>query len=298
MSKQILYTIGETAKICNLTTQQLRYYDKQGILSPSYRDENTGYRYYTENQFPVLVFLYDLRRIGLSNDSIRSLMEHRDPNRFAQELAKCLSDIDAEIKACLQKYNHVVKTLLRTNDALSYLRDSRRDNSIFINYDISLIRVPVSKILYTRYPSDWRAQNSPVFAQRFAEVNKLVEERRLVSDGTKMAILYHGALKQFSQEDGDVTGDYEVATGLDKSQKVHPQDNVRSFGGFEAVSAIHVGPFNEADRVYRAMYDWAADRGIDLEDTAIEEYWINSFVSDKKESYVYRIYIPVKGSII
>lgn len=298
MSTQKLYTIGETAKICNLSTQQLRYYDKQGILSPSYRDRKTGYRYYTENQFPVLVFLYDLKRIGLSNDSIRSLMEHRDASLFALELTKCLSDIDAEIKACLQKYNHVVKTLLRTNDALSYLRDTRFDSNIFINHNISLIRVPVSKILFTRYPSDWRAQNSPVFAQRFSEINKLAEERRLVSDGTKMAILHHGALKQFSEDPGDATGDYEVATRLDKDQDLQPQDNIRSFGGFEAVSTIHVGSFADADRVYHAMYDWAYSRGLDLEDTSIEEYWINSFVSDKKEHYVYRIFIPLKGSRI
>ena len=268
MSQQ-LYTIGETARICNLSTQQLRYYDKQGILSPSYRDKDTGYRYYTENQFPVLVFLYDLKRIGLSNDSIRSLMEHRDANLFAQELTKCLSDIDAEIKACLQKYNHVVKTLLRTNDALSYLRDSRPESELLINQDISLIRVPVSKILYTRYPSDWRAQNSPVFAQRFAEINKLAEEKRLISDGTKMAILHHGALKQFSDSTVDATGDYEVATRLDKAQDLQPQDNIRSFGGFEAVSAIHVGAFTTGDRIYQAMYAWAESHGLELEDTSI-----------------------------
>lgn len=295
---QRLYTVGETAKICNLSTQQLRYYDKQGILSPSYRDKNTGYRYYTENQFPVLAFLYDLKRIGLSNDSIRSLMEHRDASLFAQELTKCLSNIDEEIKACLEKYNYVVKTLLRTNDALSYLRESHPDNRLPVSYDISLIRVPISEILYTRYPSDWRAQNSPVFAQRFAEINKLVEEHKLVSDGTKMAILHHGALKQFSEADGNTIGDYEVATRLEHSKDLQPRDHVRSFGGFEAVSAIHVGAFTDADRIYHAMYAWAEDRGLELEDTSVEEYWINSFVSDKKENYVYRIYIPLRGSII
>ena len=295
---QRLYTVGETAKICNLSTQQLRYYDKQGILSPSYRDKNTGYRYYTENQFPVLAFLYDLKRIGLSNDSIRSLMEHRDASLFAQELTKCLSNIDEEIKACLEKYNYVVKTLLRTNDALSYLRESHPDNRLPVSHDISLIRVPISEILYTRYPSDWRAQNSPVFAQRFAEINKLVEEHKLVSDGTKMAILHHGALKQFSEADGNTIGDSEVATRLEHSKDLQPRDHVRSFGGFEAVSAIHVGAFTDADRIYHAMYAWAEDRGLELEDTSVEEYWINSFVSDKKENYVYRIYIPLRGSII
>lgn len=40
------YSIGEVAKILNISTSKLRYYDKNDIISPEIRKEN-GYRYYS-----------------------------------------------------------------------------------------------------------------------------------------------------------------------------------------------------------------------------------------------------------
>ena len=47
------YTIGQMAKLCNVTTKQLRHYDENNILSPCYKDEETNYRYYSESQLAV-----------------------------------------------------------------------------------------------------------------------------------------------------------------------------------------------------------------------------------------------------
>ena len=43
------YSIGEVAKILNISTSKLRYYDKNDIISLEIRKEN-GYRYYSEKQ--------------------------------------------------------------------------------------------------------------------------------------------------------------------------------------------------------------------------------------------------------
>lgn len=41
------FIIGDMAKIHNVSTQTLRYYDKIGLLNPKVVDKNNGYRYYT-----------------------------------------------------------------------------------------------------------------------------------------------------------------------------------------------------------------------------------------------------------
>ena len=46
-----LYTIGETAALMGITTRTLRYYNSMGLISPSYTDPDTGYRYYSFKQF-------------------------------------------------------------------------------------------------------------------------------------------------------------------------------------------------------------------------------------------------------
>ncbi|MGL4955400.1 MAG: MerR family DNA-binding transcriptional regulator, partial [Cetobacterium sp.] len=43
----MIFSIGETAKLNNITIQTLRHYDKEGLLKPSHIDQDTKYRYYS-----------------------------------------------------------------------------------------------------------------------------------------------------------------------------------------------------------------------------------------------------------
>lgn len=67
------YSISEVAKILNISTSKLRYYDKNDIISLEIRKEN-GYRYYSEKQIVLLkkislakrrekIFLYSKNRV-------------------------------------------------------------------------------------------------------------------------------------------------------------------------------------------------------------------------------------------
>ncbi len=44
MRKDQRYSIGQASKICNLSIQTLRFYDKIGLVHPSETDKFTGYR--------------------------------------------------------------------------------------------------------------------------------------------------------------------------------------------------------------------------------------------------------------
>ena len=47
-------SIGKVSKLRNVSIKSLRYYDEIGILKPAYINEQTNYRYYTNNQLYVL----------------------------------------------------------------------------------------------------------------------------------------------------------------------------------------------------------------------------------------------------
>lgn len=51
------FTIGQVSKMCSISVQTLRYYDKVGILVPDYKDDGTGYRYYSFNNIVKLHLL-------------------------------------------------------------------------------------------------------------------------------------------------------------------------------------------------------------------------------------------------
>jgi DNA-binding transcriptional MerR regulator len=55
-----MYRIGEFSKIVGITTKTLRYYDAEGILSPTYRDKETGYRLYSETDIEKASIIADI----------------------------------------------------------------------------------------------------------------------------------------------------------------------------------------------------------------------------------------------
>ena len=43
-------TIGEVAKVANVSIQTLRYYDQIDLFKPAYIDPQTNYRFYKDSQ--------------------------------------------------------------------------------------------------------------------------------------------------------------------------------------------------------------------------------------------------------
>ena len=69
-----LYSIGQMAKLCNVSAKQLRYYDDNGIISPAYKNGETMYRYYTDAQVQEILLLKELRQMGLSLGEITEIV--------------------------------------------------------------------------------------------------------------------------------------------------------------------------------------------------------------------------------
>ena len=59
-----IFTIGEIAKLFNISTQALRLYDRIDLLKPAYINEETGYRYYSIGQFVNLECIKRCKAMG------------------------------------------------------------------------------------------------------------------------------------------------------------------------------------------------------------------------------------------
>lgn len=67
------YTTGKFAKMANVTERTIRYYDKIGLLKPSFVMEN-GYRKYSDNDFLKLQKIISLKQLGFSIEEIFPLL--------------------------------------------------------------------------------------------------------------------------------------------------------------------------------------------------------------------------------
>ena len=74
--------IGELAERIGVPTSTLRYYERKGLLEPSYRSE-AGYRLYSEEDLERVLLIRRAKRVGLSLSDIRALL-----NRGTEPTAK------------------------------------------------------------------------------------------------------------------------------------------------------------------------------------------------------------------
>lgn len=83
-----LYTIGEMAKIHAVPIRTLRYYDSFGLFKPATVDAESGYRYYSTQQFEELNTIKYLKFLGLSLKEIKAHLTSRDADGFLGLLKK------------------------------------------------------------------------------------------------------------------------------------------------------------------------------------------------------------------
>lgn len=70
-----MYSIGMFSKIYQVTPKTLRHYDEVGLLTPSYVDDVTGYRYYEHAQSRRLRRILDFKRMGFGLIEIMEIID-------------------------------------------------------------------------------------------------------------------------------------------------------------------------------------------------------------------------------
>ncbi len=86
MEQKKLYRIGEVARTFRLSVGTLRHYEVMGILTPAYVDPDSGYRYYSTQQFECLNTIRYLRMLDFSLEQIADFLQNRDTDKMAEML--------------------------------------------------------------------------------------------------------------------------------------------------------------------------------------------------------------------
>ena len=76
--KENLLSITELAKLRQVTSETLRYYDRIGLITPDYVDPQTRYRYYSIRQYEKLGTIKELRQLGMSIHDITDYFSGRN----------------------------------------------------------------------------------------------------------------------------------------------------------------------------------------------------------------------------
>lgn len=113
------YSIGEMAKLNYISPHTLRYYDKIGLLKPSYTNEDTGYRYYSYKDFLLLDAIQYLRHFGMSLEEIKEQFNSRTVSGTLMLYEKQLISLEEDLKAL----KNIKKRLVHNIDNLRASRN-------------------------------------------------------------------------------------------------------------------------------------------------------------------------------
>ncbi len=118
-----LMTIGQVAQAAGVTTPTLRYYEEEGILSPTARSR-AGYRLYDAQAVEQLRFIRSAQAVGFTLDDIRTLLSLDISNT-----PSCRAEVQGLLTQRLGEVNEKMRVLQRVQAALGRALDQcRRSN--------------------------------------------------------------------------------------------------------------------------------------------------------------------------
>ena len=268
------FSIGEVAKIHNITVETLRHYDRVGLLKPSYINSNTGYRYYSAKDFIILDLIKQCKAMGLSLDEIKNIIEnYTSPESVLHIIRKQKAIIDEKIKE-----------LNKIKDNITFLEESIKVsldeglNKIFIKFyeDRSFIKYDNTN----RFTEEFEVNLSKILAEverKYTYFNKelwfVISYKDLKAD---KKVTYKNTMIKFTQS-MDIKEYNKIVLKKGKYLTLNFDDD-----------------YNDTRKYYDIIMNYIEENNIEVLGDFYEIYIITRVGSDGSEKSLGRIQILIK----
>ncbi|MGI6153884.1 MAG: MerR family transcriptional regulator [Christensenellaceae bacterium] len=115
------FSIGETAQINHVPIKTLRYYDEIGLLKPAYINEETGYRYYTPEQFYFIDAIKYGKMLRLPLKDIGKMISDESGKNMYELLLMQKKRAQEEIET----FQKMLRNIDHTLDDMAYVKKHR-----------------------------------------------------------------------------------------------------------------------------------------------------------------------------
>lgn len=277
----------------NISEKRLRYYDQQGICSPSYRDPDTGYRYYEAGQIPLLTYISYLRSLNFPLSLIASLQKTTD----LQALMRLKSDIDQQVIQANQdailanyRYEQLLEFRYNMGVGLSHLRNEQKGA-------VSLIRTELFPVIEYSKTMPFSELTAEVRLQMFNHLTEQLQKYFLISVGGYAILLKNHPFLASPTAPQPQSPPIQISYHAQiKNPPSVPLDFIKSTGGVLAATAVHIGPYETLHKTYEIIVKWAGENGYTLSTNSMEEYLITGQTVSNPELYVTAVFIPLAGN--
>jgi DNA-binding transcriptional MerR regulator/effector-binding domain-containing protein len=251
-----MLTIGDFARLGQVSPRMLRHYDEIGLLRPERVNAATGYRSYAAHQLARLHRLLALRDLGFTLEQIGEILDADLP---LEQLRGMLRMRQAQIEQTVAED----QARLRRVDA--HLRTLERSHTMDVQ-DVVIKRTQPLRIAERVgiAPGFGHENLGPIFGQLLPEVLSYLG-RCGVRPGISVA---------YYDEPGD-DGSLLVHAGFDLGDQQLEGDGrvaVVDLPVLEVASVVHRGAMDGVGGVYEALVRWIEDSGYQLAGRSRELY--------------------------
>lgn len=264
-----MYQISQFSKISGLTVKALRYYDEQGLLKPSYRDKNTLYRYYDENDLKKAQLIRLLRSLDFSILEIKEVLEIvSDEADFTYILQEKIANINENIqreKELIKKMNAYLSPDVKITESQTY--------------QITLEEIPTTLVAAIRFIGKYSE-----IGEHISFLYKAVQEN---VNGAVINCYYDEACMEQADMELCLPTKKRVATNT---------VNCKYLPAIKAVCTTHYGSYEMLHFAYKALFNYVNEHGIAVI-TPFREIYVKSpgmIFQGNPHNYVTKILFPYK----
>ncbi|XID91400.1 MerR family transcriptional regulator [Paenibacillaceae bacterium WGS1546] len=189
------FTIGQIAKLCGLSVQTLRYYDKIGLVERKEVDRQTGYRYYSNLNLLELKIVQDMKALRFSLDEIRRSLNDKD-------LAGLIALMKGKREETLREIRKLESIVSSVGERIGQMAKLEEIGERLSELDtlVELKTLPDRFVASDRRRAACGLEHSVL---RFAELFGKLEAHQLVQSGYMMTV-YHENILTFDRNDSDL----------------------------------------------------------------------------------------------
>lgn len=268
-------SIGEFARLRNVTTETLRHYDRIGVLSPVEVDPKTGYRYYSILQEEELGTIKELRELGMSIDEIKKYFS----NRNLKQSVNLLKDKQHELKKKIKELQQLDKSI---NEKIIHLEEISQvsDFDSIVIKDIKEREI----IIFDKY-----INNDIDLSYAYIELENVFEGIAPILASNRVGTI----IKQSAVELKKYTESVVMFLFIKDRQNTYEHDIKKIEEGIYACM-YSKGSIWDIEVNLKKMIEYIGKEGYKICGDILQIVQIDISVTDKSEELIAEIQIPIK----
>lgn len=276
------YSIGRLSELTGMNISTLRYYDQIGILVPEYRNKNTGYRYYSEEQMLKVQLIKNMKMLKFSIEDMKKVLAKKDISFLMEKV----EELQYELKVQLKAVNEIKQYLEEGRNLLmEYLKEGEH---VFFKRK-SLERRTVPELYLLCMEAEGSFYDKSFFTRECLKIQKLRDRKDVLQAGALMLIPGKDGEKSFIN-DGSC---FRLCMPVCNNVNPLADPDILRFPKQTVVSSIFAGGKENLKKSLSDLHKWMDENNRKAAGSVIIECLLEPSDTMKEDLYIFRLNIPI-----